>query len=203
MRKPLIYENRREAQFKDGDDLRDVYDPDKYQHTLGMYVQTNDSQVDPKQALVEKKHLIGDDPADDDADKAELCNPSDPDYDATLCDDSSSDSDDDEDDNGGVDTGSSLQEGVVAQKFSKKQQVKAAVAKPQTIEITITTGGDSYTAPQIEIKNDENNEIVQAKVVDKQTDKVSHSEIKKESQQQVEQPKPQEVKKTESAPQPK
>jgi len=37
MRKPLIVENRH-----DSNDINNVYNPDKYQHSLGMYVQTND-----------------------------------------------------------------------------------------------------------------------------------------------------------------
>jgi hypothetical protein len=115
MRKPLIFENRH-----DTNDLKDYYNPDKYQHTLGMYVQTNDVQVDPKQALVEKKHMIGEDPKDDDDDTDELCNnPNDPDYDPTLCDDSSDSSDsEDDDDKAGTNntTGTSLTEGVATQK---------------------------------------------------------------------------------------
>lgn len=170
MRKPLIYENRH-----DTNDLRNIYNPDKYQHSLGMYVQTNDEK-DPKQVLAEKKQTTLD---DDDEDKAELCdNPNDPDYDPTLCDDSSdSDSEDDEEEAAGTAAGSFVS--------SKKPKQKTADAKPQTIEITITTGGDSYQAPTIEIKNDANNEIVDAKVVDKQAE-IKNAEKKQELQKVIE-----------------
>ena len=146
MRKPLIYENRH-----DTNDLRNTWNPDKYQHSLGMYVQTEDVKEDSKQTLAEKKTKILDDDDKDDDDS---------DDDDT---DSDSDSEEEEEENAGGDP--SLAPGVAAQK--SKGTKKVAETKPQTIEITITTGGDSYTAPTIEIKNDANNDIVDAKVVDK------------------------------------
>lgn len=45
MKKPLIFENR-----YDVNDLRNVYNPHKYQHTLGEYVQTEDVN-DQKEAV--------------------------------------------------------------------------------------------------------------------------------------------------------
>lgn len=110
----MIFENRH-----DTNDLRDVYNPDKYQHTLGMYVQTNDDHDEPKQALAEKKHMIGEDPAADDDDTNELCNnPNDPDYDPSLCDESS-DTDDDDDDESPQGTPLIEAQAAAAQKSSK------------------------------------------------------------------------------------
>lgn len=150
MRKPLIYENRH-----DTNDLRNTYNADKYQHSLGMYVQTNDEKEDSKQNLAEKKHEILDDEDKDDEEDTDS--------------DDDSDTEDEEEDEAADPL---LAPGAVVQKNKgTKKAKKAPETKPQTIEITITTGGDSYTAPTIEIKNDANNDIVGAKVVDKALNK--------------------------------
>jgi len=47
MKKPLIFENR-----VDANDLRNIHNPGKYDHTLGEYVQTDeDESDDPKKQL--------------------------------------------------------------------------------------------------------------------------------------------------------
>lgn len=54
MKKPLIYENR-----EDPNDLRNVHNPGKYEHTLGEYVQLPNPDSQKKLAQINPVHPTG------------------------------------------------------------------------------------------------------------------------------------------------